>query len=275
VLDAILNRIVVDAALQCHPNAETAKDRDIECVARQTAVLNDLLKINKDIAPTNPVSESFRDTINRIQKALYPWITMPKAEGSATYGTIFDLIDSYTQEVGIVIATGSGGFRWAVHQIVTLRAVLKSTLPIEVVYAGDNDLPSEYRNFIESLESTFPSGGSITTVDLLQKFADPEEILGLPGGWAIRPFAILASSFKIVLLTDADVVFLQDPRILLNEPGFESHGSIFWHDRRLYPASRQTYEWVDELLESARAKNMEEVRDAGWFRRETYFEQER
>jgi hypothetical protein len=61
----------------------------------------------------------------------------------------------------------------------------------------------------------------------------------------------------------------------LNESGFESHGSIFWHDRCLFAASDGTYKWVDELLESVKAKNMEAVHDAGWFRHETYYELER
>ena len=57
-------------------------------------------------------------------------------------------------------------------------------------------------------------------------FPDPEHELGLPRGWAIRPFSILASSFKTVVLADADTIFLRDPRILINETGFLGYGSL-------------------------------------------------
>ena len=120
------------------------------------------------------------------------------------------MTSSYTQDAGIVINTGKqGSFRWAVRQIVTLRGVLNCTLPIEVFYGGDDDLPEPYRNFLYLIESAFPDSGTITSVDVTQKFRDPDGMLGLPGGWAMRAFAILASSSKTVILADADTVFLQ------------------------------------------------------------------
>jgi hypothetical protein len=121
----------------------------------------------------------------------------------------------------------------------------------------------------------FPGLGSITTVDITQKFRDPDNILGLPGGWAMRPFSILASSFKTAILADADTIFLQDPRVLLQEYTFIQYGSLFWHDRLLRPAPDETYKWVDEILENVKAKHMEDVHDAGWFRHQTYYEMER
>jgi len=72
-------------------------------------------------------------------------------------------------------------------------------------------------------------------------FPDPEHELGLPRGWAIRPFSILASSFKTVVLADADTTFLRDPRILLNETGFLGYGSLFWHNRTLQASTEDNY----------------------------------
>lgn len=276
----VLNEIVVQGASQFQPHGEHVKDQDLDYLARQTTVLNDLLRIYRRIDPT-PESEferaAFRQTIEALQQSLYPWITAAKG-GRRSYISFFDLIDSYDQEAGIVIAVGkNGGFRWAVHQIVTLRAVLRSTLPIEVFYAGDDDLPKEYREFIDEIQSTYAGYGTVTIIDINHRFLDPDETLGLPGGWAMRPFALLASSFKHVILSDADTIFLRDPRVLLHEPTFQQYGSIFWHDRILDPAKEEIYNWADEILAKAKAKNLDKVKEenAGWFSRQTWYELER
>ena len=100
--------------------------------------------------------------------------------------------------------------------------------------------------------------------------------MGMPGGWALRPFAILASSFKKVILTDADTVFLQNPELLLEEPGFKKTGALFYHDRILSPAKLETYEWLDNMLEEVNAKHLDDLKkDSGWFQRKTFYEMER
>jgi len=275
----VLNHILADAALQFHPNAKDVKDHDIAHLARQTAVLSDLLKIYARIPTTSrelqKEREQFRHTIESMQHALYPWITKPK-DGKHHYSSIFDLLESYTQDVGVVIGTGrGGGYRWAVHQIVTLRAVLNSTLPIEVFFGGEDDMPEPHRKFIESINAAFPDVPPIVTVDITQRFPDPDGVLGLPGGWAMRPYAILASSFKTAILADADTIFLKDPRVIMDEPMFKEYGSICWHDRTLAPAPDETYKWADELLEAAKAKNLDKLHEQGWFRHWTYYEMER
>ena len=278
-LTEVLDTFILDAAVQFHPESEDAKDLDIGHVARHSAVLRELLRIYDRLTPpTRELQQeqaAFKHTIESLQQILYPWITQPK-DGKRTYATFFDLINSYEQDAGIVISTGKdGGFRWAVHQIVTLRGVLNSTLPIEVFYGGDDDLPQQYRVFIEEIALTYPQSGTIKCVDITKKFPDPDEVLGLPGGWAMRPFAILASSFKTVILSDADTVFLQDPSVLLYEPGFLEHGSLFWHDRILGTATDETYQWADELLEAAKAKHLEDLQQQGWFAHKTQYEMER
>lgn len=275
VLAAVLTDIIAAAASQFHPDAKDARDLDIAYLARHTAVMKDLFSIYSDIPPSSEDSALFRNTIHAMQQALYPWITAPK-DGRYAYGTFFDMIASYEEDAGVVISAGKdGGFRWAVHQIVTLRAALNCSLPIEVFYGGDDDLPVTYRHFIRGIELAFPGLGAIRTVDITQRFPDPDGILGLPGGWAMRPYSILASSFKTAILADADTIFLQDPRVLLSEPSLHTYGSVFWHDRLLAPAPDATYRWADEILEESKAKNMEQVRDAGWFRHQTFYEMER
>ena len=275
-MNDVLDTLIIQPALEFRPDGKDAKDLDIGHIARNTAVLKDLLRIYEGLSPTREQEkESFKRTIETLQQTLFPWITKPK-DGSRTYTSFFDLTNSYTQDAGIVISTGKeGGFRWAVHQIIALRGVLNSTLPIEVFYGGDDDLSKPYRDFLHLIESAFPESGSITTVDITEKFPDPDELLGLPGGWAMRPFAILASSFKTVILADADAIFLQDPRKILDEVNLQKFGSMFWHDRILGPASEETYKWADELLETAKAKNRDNLQASGWFNKTTFYEMER
>jgi len=137
-------------------------------------------------------------------------------------------------------------------------------------------LPWEYRETLESISSNTSAGGTIRVVDINNFFPDPEGVMNMPGGWALRPFAILASSFKKVILTDADTVFLQDPALLLEEPGFQDTGALFYHDRVLGPAGDEIYDWVDHLLDDVNAMYLDDVKkDSEWFNRQTWYELER
>lgn len=273
----MLNDIIVDAAIQFQPDNRDVPDLDLDHIARHTQVLSKLLRLHSK-AQTESERSMFRRSIEAIQQSLYPWVTASK-HGHEGYATFFDLINSYTQDVGLVISVGQdAGFRWAVHQIVILRAVLRSTIPIEVFYCGEQDLSREHREFIQEIDNTYAtSTGSITLVDINERFPDPDGVLGLPGGWALRPFAMLASSFKKVILSDADTIFLQDPRVLLNEPTFQEYGSIFWHDRILEIAKDDIYDWADEMIAKSKVKNLDRIKEEnpGWFSRSTWYELER
>lgn len=125
---------------------------------------------------------------------------------------------------GLVIPCGASDFHFALHLVAAVRHVFNSTLPIEVMYAGDSDLPEQQRDALESV------GPDIKTVDILG-FFDEESVGLLGGGWAIKPFAVLASSFEQVIIADSDVVFLQTPEAAFTHPGYTQTGALFFHDR--------------------------------------------
>ena len=129
------------------------------------------------------------------------------------------------QTTGIVICTGAHNFVYAGHLIRTLRNTLKSKLPIEIAYSGEADLPFVNRAALKALDN------NIETLNLLDYFDD--HIAGLQdGGFAQKPFAMLASRFQRVILLDADIIFLQDlDHIFEKEPGLAETGTLFWHDR--------------------------------------------
>jgi len=132
---------------------------------------------------------------------------------------------------GIVIPTGTGTFRYACHLVSNIRDVLHSKLPIEIVYAGEKDLPLEYRDFVTSL------GSDIHTTDILKALDDTTLDLA-NGGWAVKSFAALASSFEQVIVLDADAVLVQAPEVIFNNhKGYHETGALFFHDRLLWQGS--------------------------------------
>ncbi|MBE3048411.1 hypothetical protein IMZ48_39085, partial [Candidatus Bathyarchaeota archaeon] len=127
---------------------------------------------------------------------------------------------------GVVIPTGTGNLRQACHLIASLLHTHSTSLPIEIAYAGDEDLDEESRDVISEM---FP-GGRLNFVDVLSVFNDTT--LQLEGaGWAIKPFALLASSFSEVILADADTVFVQPPEVLFSQEAYVDKGAYLFHDR--------------------------------------------
>jgi hypothetical protein len=68
----------------------------------------------------------------------------------------------------------------------------------------------------------------VTCVDALQIRKEfPVRVLH---GWELKPYAILHSRFREVLLLDADNVATADPEYLFSTDEFESTGAVFWPD---------------------------------------------
>ncbi|KAF7887845.1 uncharacterized protein EAF01_010999 [Botrytis porri] len=149
---------------------------------------------------------------------------------------------------GIVIPTGTKTFRYTCHLILNLRSVLKSTLPIQIVYAGNLDLPPQYRSALLSLFETH-NIGAIEFLDLTKILDDMT--LQLSDGlskWAVKPFALLASTFEQVILVDSDAIFLQPPEIILDaHAAYAETGTLFFHDRligkSLYRYRHEFWRW--------------------------------
>ncbi|KAJ3263563.1 hypothetical protein HDU77_010497 [Chytriomyces hyalinus] len=156
-----------------------------------------------------------------LTKLLYGWI-MPR------YPNIRALQKDFTAapgnkdlDMGIVITTGQWHFELALHAIETIREVLKCDLPIEIQYAGPDDLTADMRKAFNSLPN-------VKTVDVLDKF---DSSVGIQG-WAIKPFAILASRFRTVIFFDADALTFQNPEKFVKDSIiFRQYGTLFYHDR--------------------------------------------
>ncbi|KAK3938890.1 mannosyltransferase putative-domain-containing protein [Diplogelasinospora grovesii] len=182
-------------------------------------------------------AEVLRNTTERVLGHTFPFLLTY----TNWWAPFADLRQRFTgkQKQGIVIPTGTRTFRFACHLVVSLRKVLDSKLPIQIVYAGDFDLPPEQREEIASLSKD----GDITFMDILTVFEDKTLKLGT-GGWAIKAFAALAAPFEEVILLDADTVFLQKPEMLLQQRAYAEKGALLFHDRLLWQhAFQDRHRW--------------------------------
>jgi len=167
----------------------------------------------------------FPEAIERVSKSMFPFIQNPTKQKDDDH--LATLRNSFIPgSRGIVMAVGTQDFRYACHLVLSIRNVLTSDLPIQIVYAGENDLPSSKREILGSLTT------GIEFLDILTVFDD--ESMQLEKNWAIKPFAALASKFEQVILLDADSVFLQSPNELFSHGGYVNTGALFFHDRLLW-----------------------------------------
>ena len=154
-------------------------------------------------------------------------------------------------KTGIVLTVGQGNFMLAAHCIRILHSVLNSTVPIQVFYAGDLDLPEAHREQIKALHP------SLETINILHDQVNEtrynetqfnETTVGLRNsGYAMKPFAALASSFERVILVDADAIFLRRPDFYFDEQaGLKETGIHYFHDRAY--EGRNTLEWIKSLM---------------------------
>ena len=177
----------------------------------------------------------FRDLL----REFFPW-WMPSANS-----TYLPWEPRSTPKTGIVLTAGQGNFVLAAHCVRVLQHVVNSTLPIQVFYSGNKDLPEVKR---EELRSLHPR---LETIDILNQQFN-ETSAGLENsGYAMKPFAALASSFDRVILIDADSIFLQRPDAYFNEhAGLNKTGLHYFHDRVI--KGRDTVEWVKNNMRGAR-----------------------
>src|SRR6266496_2320313 len=212
-------------------------DDDFGEMGRRVEILGDWLKPSMGSYLTDQENQSIKHLAQKLAMSLFPFL--PKDRSLLSAG-----VQSFASESrGIVIPTGLATFRFACHLISCIRNVLHSNLPIQIMYAGENDLPEPYRKMLLSLTT------DIETLDILTIFKN-DNLEFSRSGWAIKPFAILASRFQHVLLADADAVFLQPPEVIFDShSGYHQTGTLLFHDRLLWKGAFQDrHNWWREQL---------------------------
>ena len=162
------------------------------------------------------MDESLLATLTR---HLFPWLSE-----SLVFQIRQSPLDSRAlAEKGIVICSYDRKIDMTMTLIQVIRIVYKSNLPIEVYFAGNEDLSIENQQSLQKIDGVRP-------VDITKIFDN--DLLKLKR-WAIKPFALLASGFEKVILMDCDVVLFQSPEAIFEQPGFKASGALFFHDRSM------------------------------------------
>jgi ADP-heptose:LPS heptosyltransferase len=121
---------------------------------------------------------------------------------------------------GIVIC--GGGVRYFTCAWVCLQMLrrLGCSLPIQLWYLGHKEMTSQMRDLLAPL--------AVECIDAHEvRRSAPVRVLR---GWEMKPYAILHSRFREVLLLDADNVPVVNPEFLFETPQFRQLGAIFWPD---------------------------------------------
>lgn len=134
------------------------------------------------------------------------------------------------------IAMSAGRRTYFTSAYVTIRILrdhVKCTLPIEVFYAGSDELPS---SAIEHMSATYNV-----------HFVDLSKIPDLKGvdvkGYQIKAFSVYYSSFSEVLWMDSDNIALEDPAALFDSAAFATSAAIFWPDYcNMVSVRRETFQ---------------------------------
>ena len=207
--------------------AEAIATFDFAAKGDRVAAFADLVTIFQDHGI------AFHERFNALVRKEFPWW---KSENHEV------LFQGVGEQTGIVVCVGSKDTLLAGHLIRTLRNVLGSTLPIQIAYAGDDDLSKKDQEALLNLSS------DLELVNLLDHF--DESVAGLrEGKYAMKPFAVVASRFRKTILVDADVIFLQKPEAMFNvHDGIETTGSLFYHDRAYKMEGKSRAAWVRALL---------------------------
>jgi len=185
------------------------------------------------------LSQGTTDNLQEIEKllaklhqSLYPWLY------GYRYHSFSDIIKSSNGR-GIVICTSDKYFKLVRSHIDILRHILNSTLPIEIIYNGENDLSVKHREIlVEEFDDVY-------LTDISTYFNST--LIGI-SGWAIKPFAILASRFDEVILMDADALYIRDPMELFNDKNYQEKGTLFFKDRTIFSGPHEGLVWLKEWM---------------------------
>ncbi|KAG2208945.1 hypothetical protein INT47_011085 [Mucor saturninus] len=167
---------------------------------------------------------------SKLEKLLFPWI-MPR------WKNVFE-INATSNGRGIVMCVGNGQFKHAATSVKAIREILKSNIPIEIFYIDEYDLDQDKRDYFNIIPNVKTKSISQYINNHYTQF----------GGWSVKPYAILASSFSQVLMMDADVFMFQKPESFFEDKGYEKTGALFFLDRTLFNNYKEGKKWLKSFL---------------------------
>ncbi|KAJ3005874.1 hypothetical protein HKX48_000424 [Thoreauomyces humboldtii] len=180
------------------------------------------------------------DVIATVEENMYPFIAAGPVFPSAD-----TLLRSYRGK-GIVMTTGNRHALYALHTVRVIRR-LGCKLPIQLFYADDTDLAPSNRDMLSSAELGVELVDISTVLDV--RAAWPAEAEKPFLGWAMKPFAMLASRYREIVFVDADALFLQDPAVMFEYPLYLNSGALLFRDRTLSPGGMELETFFRDVME--------------------------
>lgn len=176
----------------------------------------------------------YKDTwnlYNQMEELIFPWIR-------PYWKNIFEINYKTEPTQGIVMCVGNGQFKHAATSVHAIREILKSDIPIEIFYIDQNDLSQEKKDYFNSIPN-------VKTQDISKRINNYYTRFG---GWSVKPYAILASTFSEVILMDADVFMFQKPETFFRDEGYKKTGALFFLDRTLFNNYQEGRKWLKSFL---------------------------
>ena len=121
---------------------------------------------------------------------------------------------------GVVICAGGMKYFACAWVCINMLRRRGCQLPVELWHLGPGELSEKMRCILSPLKVCCVDAHSVAETH-------PSRILN---GWELKPYAIIHSTFREVLLLDADNMAVRDPTFLFDEPAYRRTGAIFWPD---------------------------------------------
>jgi hypothetical protein len=121
---------------------------------------------------------------------------------------------------GVVICAGGGKYLPSAWVLIRMLRRLGCDLPIQIWYRGEEERNDSWQELVRLY------GVACIDAEAVRR-RHPHLALG---GWELKPYAILHSPFREVLLLDADNVPVRDPAYLFDSPEYRQTGAMFWPD---------------------------------------------
>ncbi|KAA6417834.1 MAG: hypothetical protein FRX49_12190, partial [Trebouxia sp. A1-2] len=131
------------------------------------------------------------------------------------------------QQRGIVIPSGGG--QMLANAYVAARVIRNyhaCDLPIEIAYFGEHEIDAYHKHLFTSISHV-----SLVDLSAVHRLEYKSDVA--IGGYAIKAFAIIYSSFAEVLCLDSDSIPMHDPSALFETASYKEYGNIFWSDANI------------------------------------------